>query len=69
MVLALSIDSASPGSAAESGKMVEGSAQTLPPPVRLPQQSVWAHRGVGEGHGKRLRTFELQDLKSRRCCR
>src|SRR5580693_3098839 len=49
MVLALSIDSASPGSALESGKMVEVSAGTLPPPVRLPQQSVWAYRGVGRG--------------------
>jgi hypothetical protein len=49
MVLAFSIDSASPGSALESGKMVEGSAGTLPPPVRLPQQSVWAYRGVGRG--------------------
>jgi hypothetical protein len=34
MVPALSIDSANPGGAPESGKMVEGSAETLPPPVR-----------------------------------
>src|SRR3984893_1381121 len=63
MVPALSIDSASPGGAPESGKMVEGSAETLSPPVRC-ASAVGLGASRSEGHGKRLRTFELQDVKS-----
>src|SRR6266481_4171607 len=45
--------------------MVEGSAETLLPPVRCASAvGLGASRKWGEGHCKRLRTFELQDVKS-----
>ena len=65
MVPALSTDSASPGGAPESGKMVEGSAEDAfsASEVCLSSRSGRIAKR-GEGHAKRLRTFELQDVKS-----